>query len=121
MTYQKESETVLYRSKMNPTLKKNFALFLVLDWIAAITAHIPNKGEYLVHYYGYYSNVSRGERKKGKAEGQEAACWKPQVIEAAPPSTSRELKKRWSHFIPKVYETDPFIFPNARERCGLSN
>ena len=58
MTYEKQSKTVLYRSKMNPTLKRNFAVFPVLDWIAAITTHIPNKGEQLVRYYGYYSNVS---------------------------------------------------------------
>ena len=44
MTYRKDTKTVLYRSKMNPNLKRNFALFPVLDWIAAITAHIPNKG-----------------------------------------------------------------------------
>ncbi|MBI2088552.1 MAG: transposase [Deltaproteobacteria bacterium] len=29
----------------------------VLDWIAEITAHIPNKGEQLVRYYGVYSNA----------------------------------------------------------------
>jgi hypothetical protein len=45
MTYRKDTKTVLYRSKMNPTLKRNFAVFPVLDWIASITAHIPNKGE----------------------------------------------------------------------------
>jgi Putative transposase len=53
---------------MNPVLKKNFAVFSVLDWIATRTAHIPNKGEQLVRYYGYYSNVSRGKRKKQKPE-----------------------------------------------------
>ena len=26
-----------------------------------------------------------------------------------PPPVSRELKRRWSHFIRKVYETDPLI------------
>lgn len=30
---------------MNPTLKRNFAVFPVLEWIAPITAHIPNKKE----------------------------------------------------------------------------
>ncbi len=63
---------MLYRSKMNPTLKRNFAVFPVLDWIgldwiAAITAHIPNKGEQLIPYYDTYSNVSRGKRKKREA------------------------------------------------------
>ena len=64
MTYRKDTKTMLYRSKMNPNLKRNFALFPVLDWIAEITAHIPNKGEQLVCYYGVYSNVLRGKRKK---------------------------------------------------------
>jgi len=27
-------------------------------------AGVPNKGEQMVRYYGYYSNVSRGKRKK---------------------------------------------------------
>ena len=76
MTYREDTKTVLYRSKMNPTLKRNFALFPVLDWIAEITTHIPDKREQLVHYYGTYSNVSR---------------------------------RRWSHFIQKVYEADPLI------------
>jgi len=30
-------------------------------------AGVPNKGEQMVRYYGYYSNVSRGKRKKGTA------------------------------------------------------
>jgi hypothetical protein len=45
MTYQQQSKTVLYRSKMNPVLKKNFAVFPVLDWIATLTTHIPNTYE----------------------------------------------------------------------------
>jgi hypothetical protein len=49
---------------MNPVLKKNFAVFPVLDWIATLAAHIPDKGEQLLRYYGYYINVSRGKRKK---------------------------------------------------------
>jgi len=32
-----------------------------------------------------------------------------QVTEVPPPSISRELKRRWSHFIRKVYETDPLV------------
>ncbi len=58
MSAMKDTKTVLYRSKMNPNLKRNFALFPVLDWIAEVTAHIPNNGEQLVRYYGVYSNVS---------------------------------------------------------------
>src|SRR5258705_754332 len=53
----------LRRIKMNPVLKKNFAVFPVLDWIATLAAHIPDKGEQLLRYYGYYINVSRGKEK----------------------------------------------------------
>ena len=87
MTYRKDTSTVLYRSKMNPVSKKNFAVFPVLDWIATLTTHIPNKGEQLVRYYGYYSNVSRGRRKKEKPEE------KAEICEIDAPPLSRELKK----------------------------
>ncbi len=105
MTYQKESQAVIYRCKMNPIVKKNFAIFPVMDWILAITAQIPNKGEQLVRYYGYYSNVSRGKRRKLKPQGEEAVTWKLEVMEVVSPPVSKELKKRWSYFIRKVYET----------------
>lgn len=38
--------------------------FDALEWFAAMCSHVPNKGEQMVRYYGYYSNVSRGKRKK---------------------------------------------------------
>jgi hypothetical protein len=63
-------------------------------WIAEITTHIPNKGEQLVRYYGVYSNVSRGKRKK--LEGVKTVTWKTEVTEAPPLPVSKELKKRWS-------------------------
>jgi Ca2+/Na+ antiporter len=61
--------------KMNPVTKRNFAVFPVLDWIAALTVHIPNKGEQLVRYYGYYSNVSRGKRKAMRALRNQSQDW----------------------------------------------
>jgi hypothetical protein len=109
MTYRQETKTVLYRSKMKPKTKKNFALFPVLDWIATLTTHIPNKGEQLVRYYGYYSNVSRGKRKKDKPEER-----KLETIDFDPPPVSKELRMRWSHFIRKVYETDPLTCPKCQ-------
>jgi len=31
-------------------------------------SHVPGKGEQMVRYYGYYSNVARGKRKKADAK-----------------------------------------------------
>ncbi len=99
---------------MNPVLKRNFEVFPALDWIAALTAHIPNQGEHLVRYYGHYSNASRGKRRKAKDQAQEAA---PEgSIEIPPPLVSRTLKQRWAQLIQKVYEVDPLLCP----RCGGS-
>ncbi|MCZ6624653.1 MAG: hypothetical protein O7B35_10560 [Deltaproteobacteria bacterium] len=73
-----------YRTKLNPNLKRNFAVFAVLDWVVFIAAHIPNKGDQLVRYYVTYSDVSRGKRKKEKPETVEAVSWKLEVIEVPP-------------------------------------
>jgi hypothetical protein len=35
-----------------------------LDWLAAMTSNIPDQGEQMVRYYGFYSNASRGLRQK---------------------------------------------------------
>ena len=32
--YREDTQPVLYRFKMNPNLRRNFALFPVLDWIS---------------------------------------------------------------------------------------
>jgi len=65
----------------------------------------------LVRYYGVYSNVSRGKRKK--EEHKKDVIGKPEFVEVPPPLVSKELKKRWSYFIRKVYETDPLVCPKC--------
>ncbi|MCJ7500754.1 transposase, partial [bacterium] len=60
MTYVPEESKVIYRSKDGQQEK----VFDVLEWLAAMCSHVPNKGEQMVRYYGYYSNVSRGKRIK---------------------------------------------------------
>ncbi|SNS31452.1 Putative transposase [Anaerovirgula multivorans] len=51
---------IIYKGKTSNT----YETFIPLDWLARLVTHIPNKGEQLVRYYGYYSNKSRGIRKK---------------------------------------------------------
>ena len=55
---------VIYRGK-NSSVRESF---MALDWLARLVTHIPNKGEQLVRYYGYYSNKSRGMRKKTETD-----------------------------------------------------
>ncbi len=55
---------------------------------------------------------SRGKRKK--EEHKKAVIGKPEFVEVPPPPVSKELKRRWSYFIRKVYETDPLVCPKCR-------
>jgi ribulose kinase len=60
ITYLPEESKVIYESKDG----KEEKVFDALDWLAAMTSHVPNKGEQMVRYYGPYSNASRGLRQK---------------------------------------------------------
>jgi hypothetical protein len=41
---------------------RNFQVFDPLDFLAEVTQHVPDPGEHLIRYYGWYSNKSRGQR-----------------------------------------------------------
>ncbi len=86
--------------------KRNFQVFDPLDFLAEVTQHVPDAGEHLIRYYGWYSNKSRGLR----AKGQPAAARPAQ--EKGP--TAREARKRWAALIKQVYEVDPLLCA----KCG---
>jgi hypothetical protein len=50
MAYIPEESEVIYRSKDG----KEEKVFDALEWLAAMCSHVPNKGEQMVRYYGYY-------------------------------------------------------------------
>ena len=94
---------VIYQSKDGKSSKT----FTALNWLAQLVTHIPNKGEQLVRYYGYYSNKSRGLRKK-TAAGDELV---PALIEAE--ISTEEFRRNWARLIKKVYHADPLLCPKC--------
>jgi len=77
-----------------------------LDFIARVTAHIPDKGQVMIRYYGLYSNAHRGVmRKRGRATS---------VMPVVAPSPHKQASPGWRELILKVYETDPLTCP----ACG---
>jgi len=102
MTYIPEESKVIYRSKDD---KKEMD-FDALEWIAAMCSHVPNKGEQMVRYYGFYSNVSRGKRKN-----QDQDDLIPSILE--PDGSSSEYRKNWARLIQKIYEVDPLTCPKC--------
>jgi len=67
MCYDSESGMVIYRSRMHAGLKRNFQLMAGARWLDLLLAHVPDRGEHLMRYYGYYSSRSRAERAQAGA------------------------------------------------------
>jgi len=93
---------VIYQAKDGGSSKT----FLALDWLAQLVSHIPSKGEQMVRYYGYYSNKSRGLRKKATLDKQV-----PFLIDTD--IDSKKFRKSWSRLIQKVYGRDPLVCPKC--------
>jgi hypothetical protein len=91
-------------------------VFDVLEWFAAMPggaklcedgcSHVPNKGEQMARYYGYYSNVARGKRKKTDADDKIPCILEPEL-------TDKAFRKNWARLIQKIYEVDPFLCPKC--------
>ena len=77
------------------------------NWLAQLTTHIPNRYEQMVRYYGYYSNKSRGMRKKAAGDGQQ-----PALIEAA--ICPADLRQNWARLIQKINQIDPLLCPKCK-------
>ena len=108
MTYEPVSGTVIYRSRMHKTLKRNFQIMPGADWLAQLCAHIPDRFEHLVRYAGWYSNRSRGKRNRLSAEPAAIVTGEGDVREAA------RVRSTWARLIHKVYEVDPLECPKCK-------
>ena len=105
-SYDAASGTVIYRSRLHATLKRNFQLMPGVQWLELLCKHIPDRHEHLVRYYGRYSSRTRG------AERERPGIDEP---EAEPTGPSRKAAKAaWAKLIRKVYEVDPLLCP----QCG---
>ena len=85
-----------------------------LEFVARVLAQIPEPRRHLVRYYGHYSNVARGKRKKTRQETEmarlDSAAAQPEPI----PGEVSSLRRRWAELIRRVYEIDPLVCP----KCG---
>ena len=93
-----------------------------LEFIARLVAHIPDKGQVLQRYYGYYANRTRGERRKA-AEAAAAEGRSPvdaEVPIAEPEEISgREARRRWAELLQRIFEVDPLECPACGGRMRI--
>ena len=114
MTYIPEYEStdgvayVIYEAKAGDRTET----FTALDWLARLITHIPNRGEQLVRYYGYYSNKSRGMRKKAETDDKVPALIDSDI-------SRKKFRKNWARLIQKIYKVDPLLCPKCKSSMRI--
>jgi hypothetical protein len=91
---------------------RNFQILSPLDFLAEFSQHIPSKGSHIVRYYGFYSNKSRGIRKKAEVETSAESFSESEENAAA--TAVLHSSQTWAMLIKRVYEVDPLSCP----QCG---
>ena len=87
------------------------------EFLARVIMHIPEPRRHIVRYYGWYSNVSRGKRRKAEAESGEVGdgqAGEPSCAARAEARVARTLRRSWAQLIKRIYEVDPLVCPS----CG---
>jgi hypothetical protein len=99
-------------------------LFSACDWLAALTARIPNAGEHLVRYYGCYSDVNRGKRRNARTKEEDAS-----TLEDFREVSNAAAKRVWARRSAELVEASsskctksiPWRAPSVRDPCGSSH
>ncbi len=86
--------------------------FDALDRLARLVVHIPDKYEQPVRYVGYYSNKSRGMRKKAGTDDIAPSI-------APGETTSKQFRRNRARLVQKIYEVDPLRCPNCEHRMRI--
>ena len=86
-----------------------------MEFVARVLVQIPDGRRHLARYYGFYSNVARGKRKKAAAPAEPSSPGEaPEGATALDGADRAALRRRWAEMIRRVYEVDPPVCP----RCG---
>jgi hypothetical protein len=109
LVYLDGSQAVLYRSRLNPSLGRNFEAMDPLEWLARMSDHIPDPGQHRTLFYGEYSNRARGLAHHDVPEAQAGPA----------PEPRRRCSPTWARLIAKVYQTDPLVCTRCGQRMSL--
>jgi putative transposase len=103
LVYLDSQKAVLYRSRMNPSLDRNFEAMDPLEWLARMADQIPDTGKHRTHFYGFYASRVRASRRETEASDVPAE-----------PTTTRRCPPNWARLISRVNHADPLVC----RQCG---
>jgi len=105
-----EGRVTYEAGKENKRHGKSHRVWTPFLFMLDLIRHIPERHQKMVNYYGWYSNRSRGDRKKKVAEECD--------LRIKSSSTLKSLG-HWRRFIKLVYEVDPLICPNCQKEMQV--
>jgi len=110
MEYDERQSAVTYHSDKPTGPTAGSETTDALEFLARLVSHIPNKGQVLQRYYGWYASRVRGMRRKAAEAGVEhpITCVDPE------PEALSEAGRRWAELLHRIFEVDPLACP----RCG---
>jgi len=83
-----------------------------LEFLARFLTHIPDPGQVMTRYYGWYASRTRGMRRRQAAGGAEID--EPVAIADPVDWSLRAACCRWAELLRRICEVDPL----ARPRCS---
>ena len=108
LTYDREGQRVFYQGKAQ------IYTYQPLDFLAYVSLHIPDKGEQIVRYYGWYSNKNRGLRKKDKPTSFAISLADEDLT-----TYQKKCRSLWASLIRKIYEIDPLACPQCQHTMKI--
>ncbi len=110
MQYDEQQSAITYHSDKPTGPTAGSETTDALEFLARLTSHIPDKGQVLQRYYGFYSSRQRAKRRKANGDGIE----QPLEMVDPEPEALRKAKHRWAELLRRIFEVDPLTCP----RCG---
>ena len=124
--FVEETNNVIYQGRMKKGKnRKNVEVYSALEFIAAITQHIPNKFSQLSRYFGFYSNKSKGMRAKAEqiehAQGATEENSKDglTIIDVSQYQPKKVPPLTWCDCIKKIWKDDPLVCPECMGRMKI--
>jgi hypothetical protein len=105
-----EGKVVYEAGKENKRHGKSRRVWTPFLFLLDLIRHIPERHQKMVNYYGWYSNRSRGDRKKNATEESDLR------IQSC---ASFKSLGHWRRFIKLVYEVDPLICPHCKKEMQV--
>jgi hypothetical protein len=112
------SGQVLYRRKRDRGLGMT-QTFDPLDFLARMLMHVPTPRLHTTFFYGWYSNSSRGRRRKigmGDSPEMEASSTEEDLPDA---KERRRLRRLWATMLRRIYEVDPLTCTECRSEMKI--